>query len=82
VEENASQGTDHGTAGPMLVMGKGVKAGLYGKHPSLKDLDNNGDLKMTTDFRRVYATMIREWMGYKDSKSILKSDYETLGMFA
>jgi uncharacterized protein (DUF1501 family) len=82
VEENASQGTDHGTAGPMLVMGKGVKAGLYGKHPSLKDLDNNGDLKMTTDFRRVYATMIREWMGYKDTKSILKGDYETLGMFA
>jgi uncharacterized protein (DUF1501 family) len=82
VEENASAGTDHGTAGPMFVMGKSVKAGFYGKHPSLTDLDSNGDLKMTTDFRRVYATMIAEWMGYKDSKSILKGDYQTLGLFA
>ena len=65
VEENASGGTDHGTAGPMFVMGKSVKAGFYGKHPSLKDLDENGDLKMTTDFRRVYATMIKSWMGYR-----------------
>jgi uncharacterized protein (DUF1501 family) len=81
VEENASQGTDHGTAGPMFVMGRKVKPGLYGKHPSLADLDNNGDLKMTTDFRRVYATMIDEWMGYKDTKSILKGDYQTLGIF-
>ena len=82
VEENASYGTDHGTAGPMFVIGKSVKPGLYGKHPSLKDLDNNGDLKMTTDFRRVYATMIREWMGYQDTKSILQGDYQSLGMFA
>lgn len=81
VEENASQGTDHGTAGPMFVIGKSVKAGLYGKHPSLTDLDSNGDLKMTTDFRRVYATMIDEWMGYKDTKAILKGDYQTLGIF-
>jgi uncharacterized protein (DUF1501 family) len=80
VEENASGGTDHGTAGPMMVIGKSVKGGFYGKHPSLKDLDGNGDLKMTTDFRRVYATMIDEWMGFKDTKSILKGEYETLGM--
>lgn len=82
VEENASLGTDHGTAGPMFVIGRKVKPGLYGKHPSLTDLDSNGDLKMTTDFRRVYATMIDEWMGYKDTKSILKGDYQTLGIFA
>ena len=81
VEENASGGTDHGTAGPMFVMGKGVKAGFYGTHPSLKDLDENGDLKMTTDFRRVYATMIKSWMGYSDTKSILKGDYEPLPIF-
>jgi uncharacterized protein (DUF1501 family) len=82
VEENASLGTDHGTAGPMFVIGRKVKPGLYGKHPSLTDLDGNGDLKMTTDFRRVYATMIDEWMGYKDTKSILKGEYQTLGVFA
>ncbi len=82
VEENASAGTDHGTAGPMFVISKSVKPGFYGRHPSLKDLDPNGDLKMTTDFRRVYATMIAEWMGYADTKSILKNDYQTLGIFA
>ncbi len=82
VEENASGGTDHGTAGPMFVIGKNVKAGFYGTHPSLKDLDENGDLKMTTDFRRVYATMIKSWMGYSDTKGILKGDYEPLPIFA
>jgi uncharacterized protein (DUF1501 family) len=46
------------------------------------DLDANGDLKMTTDFRSVYATIIREWMGYSDAKAILKSDFGTLGAIA
>jgi len=48
----------------MFVIGKSVKPGLYGKHPSLTDLDGNGDLKMTTDFRRVDATIMKEWMRY------------------
>jgi uncharacterized protein (DUF1501 family) len=61
VAENGSRGTDHGTAGPMLVLGHGVRGGLYGEHPSLTDLDR-GDLKFTTDFRRVYATAVESWM--------------------
>jgi Protein of unknown function (DUF1501) len=81
VEENASGGTDHGTAGPMFVIGKCVKPGFYSKHPSLTDLDDNGDLKMTVDFRRVYATMIEEWMGFHNSQSILKGDFAPLGIF-
>jgi uncharacterized protein (DUF1501 family) len=81
VEENASAGTDHGTAGPMFVFGPRVKPGFYGQHPSLTDIDQNGDLKMTTDFRRVYATMIKEWMGFDDPKTILKGDFLTLGLF-
>ena len=81
VEENASLGTDHGTATPMFVIGAGVKGGLYGRHPSLTDLDD-GNLKMTTDFRRVYATMIAEWLGFSDTESILKGSFEPLGMFA
>ena len=48
----------------------------------LEDLDANGDLKMTTDFRSVYATMIKEWMGYTDAKTILKGDFATLGAIA
>jgi len=81
VEENGSLGTDHGTATPMFVIGKGVKGGLYGQHPSLTDLDD-GNLKMTTDFRRVYATMIKEWLGYDDTRLVLKGVFDPLRLFA
>ena len=81
VKENASRGTDHGVASPMFIVGKRVKGGFYGQHPSLTDLDE-GDLKMTTDFRTVYATMMKEWMGLSDAKSVLKADFPTLGAFA
>ena len=81
VEENASQGTDHGTAGPMFVAGEGVEGGFYRGAPSLTDLDD-GNLKMTTDFRRVYATMIAEWMGCPDTASILKGEFPPLGVFS
>lgn len=81
VNENASGGTDHGVASPMFVVGKHVAGGFYGDHPSLTDLDE-GDLKMGTDFRSVYATMIKDWMGYDDAKSVLKADFEPIGLFA
>ena len=81
VEENGSLGTDHGTATPMFIVGKGVKGGLHGRHPSLTDLDD-GNMKMTTDFRRVYATMIKEWLGYDDTQAVLKGRFDTLGVFA
>ena len=81
VGENASGGTDHGTATPMYVVGKQVEGGFYGEHPSLTDLDD-GNLKMTTDFRSVYGTMLKEWMGYGDVQGTLKGDYPTLGIFA
>ena len=80
VEENGSLGTDHGTATPMFLVGKGVKGGFYGRHPSLTDLDD-GNLKMTTDFRRVYATMIKEWLGYENTQAVLKGSFGTLGVF-
>jgi uncharacterized protein (DUF1501 family) len=78
VEENGSLGTDHGTATPMFIAGAGVKGGLHGTHPSLTDLDD-GNLKMTTDFRRVYATMIDEWLGYDDTRTVLKGRFEPAG---
>jgi len=80
VEENASLGTDHGTATPMFIVSPQLKGGFYGPPPSLTDLDD-GNLKMTTDFRRVYATMITEWLGYADARTVVKGDFETLGMF-
>jgi len=57
VAANASDGTDHGTAGPVLVAGMPVKGGFYGEQPSLTDLDD-GDLKGTVDFRDIYHEML------------------------
>ncbi|SHT78310.1 Uncharacterized protein conserved in bacteria [Mycobacteroides abscessus subsp. abscessus] len=57
VAANASQGTDHGTAGPVLIAGGPVKGGFYGEQPSLTDLDD-GDLKGTVDFRDVYQDLL------------------------
>jgi len=62
VQENYSGGTDHGLAQPMFVMGGGVKAGVYGKQPSLTDLDERGNLKMQVDFRCVYAAILEKWL--------------------
>jgi len=61
VSQNASNGTDHGAAAPMFVLGGAVKAGLYGKHPSLNQL-NNGDLMYNVDFRSVYASVLDHWL--------------------
>ena len=57
VAANASQGTDHGTAGPVFVAGVPVKGGFYGEEPNLTDLDH-GDLKYSTDFRDVYHGLL------------------------
>jgi uncharacterized protein (DUF1501 family) len=61
VQENANNGTDHGAAAPMFVLGGAVKPGLFGKHPSLTDLDH-GDLRFNTDFRSVYGTVLDQWL--------------------
>jgi uncharacterized protein (DUF1501 family) len=61
VTENASRGTDHGTASPLFAIGGGIKGGLYGAQPSLDDLDR-GNLKFTTDFRSVYAALLEHWL--------------------
>lgn len=78
VRENGSQGTDHGTAAPLFVLGNRVKGGLYGEYPSLSKLDSVGDLIYTVDFRSVYATLLDDWLK-ADSKSILRGSYENLG---
>jgi uncharacterized protein (DUF1501 family) len=63
VEENGSQGTDHGTAAPLFVLGNTITRGIFGEPPSLSSLDSNGNLKYTIDFRSVYATVLDRWMG-------------------
>jgi uncharacterized protein (DUF1501 family) len=82
VPENTSLGTDHGAANLMFVAGKKVKGGHYGTIPSLTKLDEGDNLVFTTDFRRVYATMISRWLGFGNSTSILNGEFETFDMFA
>jgi uncharacterized protein (DUF1501 family) len=62
VQENASGGTDHGAAGISLVAGAGVAGGLYGSPPNLAALEG-GDLPVRTDFRSLYAAILRDWLG-------------------
>lgn len=80
VKENGSQGTDHGSGSCMFVAGKQVAGGLIGKHPSLADL-TDGDLRYHTDFRRVYASLLDDWLGV-DSRSVLGEKFEKLAMIA
>ncbi len=79
VPENTSLGTDHGTAQVNFVIGNAVKGGLYGTPPSLSNLVLDGNLENTTDFRRVFATLI-DWMG-ADSAKVLGRRFESMGLF-
>jgi uncharacterized protein (DUF1501 family) len=78
--ENASFGTDHGTAAPLFVIGNPVRGGLYGQQPSLgaTDLDPAGNMKFTVDFRSVYGTLLDRWLGV-DSRSVLGAAYDNVG---
>jgi uncharacterized protein (DUF1501 family) len=79
VSQNGSNGTDHGTAEPMFVIGPSVAAGFYGAYPNLEDLDDNGDLKFATDFRNVYAAVLRDHLGL-DPTPVLAGSYEPVGV--
>jgi len=78
VHENASQGTDHGAAAPLWLIGGGVQSGIVGSHPSLSDLDD-GDLKFGIDFRAVYGTILADWLGTDPSPIIGTGTYANLG---
>ena len=82
VPENTNLGTDHGAANVSFVLGGGVTGGQYSTPPSLTELVHGDNLQYTTDFRRVYATLIEEYFGYRKSADVLGSKFETLGMFA
>ncbi len=62
VAENDQRGTDHGTAGPVFLAGTPARGGLVGPAPDLADLDE-GDLRHAVDFRDVYATVLKRWLG-------------------
>jgi uncharacterized protein (DUF1501 family) len=79
VKQNGGNGTDHGTAEPMFIIGNGVQGGLYGAYPSLSDLDSNGDLKFNADFRSVYAGILRDVVG-ADPAPILAGNYDPIAV--
>jgi uncharacterized protein (DUF1501 family) len=76
VGENGSAGTDHGTAAPMFLLGSAVQGGLYGEAPSLTSL-SNGNLKFTTDFRSVYASVLGGYLK-APAAELLGANFETL----
>jgi uncharacterized protein (DUF1501 family) len=77
VAENGSGGTDHGTASNLFMIGKNLKrSGFFNETPDLDKLDN-GDLLHTVDFRSVYATLLRQWLGADDSK-VLPRQFQQL----
>jgi uncharacterized protein (DUF1501 family) len=77
VSQNASGGTDHGTANNMFLLSGGLKEkGILNALPDLNDLDE-GDLKYKIDFKNVYATILDKWLG-ADDKKILGKKYDTL----
>jgi uncharacterized protein (DUF1501 family) len=63
----------------MFIIGNNIHGGLYGSYPSLGDLDNNGDLKFSADFRSVYAGMLRDVVG-ADPTAILGGTYDALAV--
>jgi len=77
VKENASQGTDHGTANNVYFMGGKLKnPGIFNEAPNLSDLDN-GDLMYTVDFRKIYASVLKNWLGVNPG-DVLLNKYKPL----
>ncbi len=78
--ENASRGTDHGTALPVFVAGPGVRSGLHGAYPNLTDLED-GDPRHAIDFRRIYATVLDRWLDCP-SRFVLGQEFAQLPLVA
>jgi uncharacterized protein (DUF1501 family) len=77
-KENASGGTDHGAASPLILIGDPVKGGMYGEAPALSKLDSTGNLQYTVDFRSVYQEILGAHLG-ADPAEILGAGFDKLG---
>ncbi|WP_299248657.1 DUF1501 domain-containing protein [uncultured Aquimarina sp.] len=78
VQQNGSRGTDHGAANNVLAIGGSLKkAGVYNELPNLSNLDTNGDIRYSVDFRSIYATILGNWLEV-DDKNILNKDFSQL----
>ena len=81
VKANGSDGTDHGTAGPVLLLGPGLHGGFHGEYPSLTALDSDGDLTSSVDFRAVYGELLGSVLG-TDPHAVLDRVPASLGLLA
>jgi len=78
VKQNAANGTDHGAANTLFIIGQHLKTeGLYNEAASLQNLDGNGDIKFEIDFRAIYATVLKKWLEV-DDKSVLNDSHKLL----
>ena len=84
VAENGSDGTDHGTAAPLFMLGPAAQGGLYGEAPDLSVLDDDGNVAHAVDFRQVYATVLQRWFDLTPelSAEVLGIDYAPLDVLA
>ena len=80
IAENGSRGTDHGEASPLFMIGGNVKGGLYGTNPDLSNT-NTGNVRFSTDFRSIYATVLERWLG-RPSQNILAGNFAQLPIIA
>lgn len=79
-QDNASNGTDHGTSAPHFVVGDAVVKGVYGSAPDLTRLDANGNLPIENDFRSYYGTILSDWLKVPDVPNILGAGWPNLGL--
>lgn len=79
VAENGSQGTDHGTAGPVFLLGKKLTARTFGEVSSLSDLEQ-GDLRFQINFRDIYGSVLTDWLNLP--KPVVLQDYGKVKFFA
>ncbi len=69
-EENGSAGTDHGAAGCAFVIGSKSQGQMVGEFPGLTNLDQDDNLRVTSDFRAMYCSLLEEWLGFDSAQVI------------
>ncbi len=86
IEQNGSRGTDHGTAAPVMLFGNALNGnGFIGTKPDLRNPDDHGNLRHTSDFRQVYSSILQDWTGLSSSltSQTLGRDFGRIqGLFA
>jgi uncharacterized protein (DUF1501 family) len=80
LSENGRRGTGHGDAAPLLLVGGRLRGGFLGEHPDLDDLVGDAP-RSHTDFRRVFATVLEDWLHF-DSRPVLLDTYDKLALFS